>query len=83
MEPSWEELRARILATPEEKPRLCVTLYPNSISKMFEVEKVGKPLILTPLIEGGLHAEAAEAAKVTNVLQSVVSDLLKALTLPV
>ncbi len=72
IEPTWEEMRARILATPEEKPRLCVTLYPNSISKKFKVSEVGTPLMLTPLIEGGLYYEAAEAARVKEVLQSVV-----------
>jgi hypothetical protein len=78
VEPTWEQLRESILSTQEEDMRLCVTMYPNSIAKdNFDIEEVGQPLLLTPYIEDGLLDEAAEAARVDNVLQSVVSASTK------
>ena len=71
VEPTYEELRSKILSTSRESPRLCVTLYPNSIKKDFEgVPEVGQPLTLTPYIEEGEYAKAAEFSSVRTVLQS-------------
>ena len=65
VEPTYDEMRAKILSTSRELPRLCVTLYPNSIKKDFEpYPEVGKPLTLTPYIENGEFEKAAEHAAV-------------------
>jgi hypothetical protein len=74
VEPTYDELRAKILSTSRESPRLCVTLYPNSIKKDFEGSpEVGQPLTLTPYVESGDYATAAEHASVKTVLQSETS----------
>ena len=73
VEPSWEELRKNLLATPEEEMRLCVTMYPNSISRKFDPSEVGQPLMLSPLIKEGKYSEAAKASKVKNIFQHEVS----------
>lgn len=72
VEPTWEELRQRLMGTPEEESSMCVTVYPNAISKTFNVSETKRPLMLTPLISNGSLQEAAEAARVTNILQTVV-----------
>ena len=64
-EPSYEEMRAKILSTSRESPRLCVTLYPNSIKKDFEgLPEVGTPLTLTPYVESGEFEKAAAYSSV-------------------
>ena len=72
IEPSWEELRLRLMATPEEENRLCMTVYPNSISKTFNVNETGPPLMLTSYIKEGYYQEAVDAAKVNAIFQTVV-----------
>ena len=72
IESTWEELRRRLMATPEEENRLCMTVYPNSISKTFNVNETGEPLMLTPYIQGGLYQEAVDAAKVNDIFQTMV-----------
>ena len=73
MDPSWEELRNRILTTPEENPRKCHSVYPmKSLKKNFSVSEVGIPLNLSPLIKEGRYEEAADAAQVKSIFQSVV-----------
>ena len=72
IEPSWEELRRRLMATPEEENRLCMTVYPNSISKTFNVNETGPPLMLTSYIKEGYYQEAVDAARVKNIFQTVV-----------
>ena len=52
-EPTFAEMRKKILATPLEEPRLCFTLYPETIDREFDEDIVGTPLMLTPLIEAG------------------------------
>ena len=52
-QPSFSDLRREILSTPGEEPRLCYTVYPESIDKDFDEEEVGKPLYLTPMIKEG------------------------------
>ena len=52
-QPTFEELRRDILSTPGEDPRLCYTVYPDSIDKKFDKEEVGEPLYLTPYIDEG------------------------------
>jgi hypothetical protein len=84
IEPTWEELRRRLLSTAEEEMSLCVTLYPNSISKTFNQSETGSPLMLTPFILNGSFAEAVEAARVTRIFQTVVSkEMTKDLALDV
>ena len=60
------------MATPEEENRLCMTVYPNSISKTFNVNETGEPLILTPYIQSGFFQEAVDAARVDTIFQTVV-----------
>ena len=72
IESTWEELRRRLMATPEEENRLCMTVYPNSISKTFNVNETGEPLMLTPYIQGGFYQEAVDAAKVNDIFQTMV-----------
>ena len=60
------------MATPEEENRLCMTVYPNSISKTFNVNETGEPLMLTPYIQGGFYQEAVDAAKVNDIFQTMV-----------
>ena len=73
MDPSWEELRNRILTTPEENPRKCHSVYPmKSLKKKFSVSEVGIPLNLSPFIKEGRYEEAADAAQVKSIFQSVV-----------
>ena len=72
IEPSWEELRLRLMATPEEENRLCMTVYPNSISKTFNVNETGPPLMLTSYIKEGYYQEAVDAARVNAIFQTVV-----------
>ena len=69
---TWEELRLRLMATPEEENRLCMTVYPNSISKKFNVNETGEPLMLTPYIQGGFYQDAVDAAKVNDIFQTMV-----------
>ena len=45
--PTFEEMRAKITSTPNEEPRLCITIYPNSIHKDFSERDVGETLYLT------------------------------------
>lgn len=71
-DPTWEDLRQRLMATPEEESSLCVTVYPDSISKAFNVSQTKQPLLLSPFIKNGSLEEAAQAARVTNILQSMV-----------
>ena len=74
IEPTWEELKASIIDTSHEKVRVCTFQLPKNINnKTFAVSEVGVPLILSPLIEEGRYEEAAEAARVNSILQSVVS----------
>ena len=49
---------------------MCVTVFPNSISKGFDEEEVGPTLFLTPYIESGRFEEAADAARVQSVMQT-------------
>ena len=72
VEPTWEELRAKLMATPEEEPRLCVTVYPNSTFKPFNVNETLEPLILTSYLWEQKYHEAAQKAKVSNIFQSEV-----------
>lgn len=75
IEPTWEELRLKLMATPEEEPRLCVTVYPNVTFKPFNVNETLEPLILTPYLWEERYQEAVEAAKVNNIFQSEVRKL--------
>ena len=72
IEPSWEELRRRLMATPEEENRLCMTVYPKTISKRFNVNETGRPLMLTPYIKSGYFQEAVDAARVNTIFQTMV-----------
>ena len=63
------------MATPEEENRLCMTVYPNSISKTFNVNETGEPLMLTPYIQDGFYQEAVDAAKVNDIFQTMVRFL--------
>lgn len=72
-DPSFEEMRHKILSTPLEEPRLCFTLYPETIDQEFDEDAVGKPLMLTPLIQSGQFQLAAKKSRVENVLQSETS----------
>lgn len=77
IEPTWEELKASIIDTSHEKVRVCTFQLPKNINnKTFAVSEVGVPLILSPLIEEGRYEEAAEAARVNSILQSVVSKTI-------
>ena len=58
IEPSWEEMRRTLLATPEEKPKLCTTVYPN-LDKEFNVNETREPLMLTPYLWAEKYQEAA------------------------
>ena len=60
------------MATPEEENRLCMTVYPNSISKNFNVNETGPPLMLTSYIKEGYYQEAVDAARVNAIFQTVV-----------
>ena len=45
---------------------------PNSISKIFNVNETGEPLMLTPYIQDGFYQEAVDAAKVNDIFQTMV-----------
>ena len=72
IEPSWEEMRRRLMATPEEQPKLCTTVYPNSLGKEFSVNETREPLMLTPYLWEERYQEAAYDARVSSILQSEV-----------
>ena len=69
-EPTFEEMRERVIRTPTEEPRLCVTVFPESIARRFDPAEVGEPLLLTPYVEAGRLEEAAAAARVAHVMQT-------------
>ena len=71
--PTFQELREKVIRTPSEEPRMCVTVYPNSINKNFSDHDVGEALFLTPYIERGDLEEGAKLATVDHVMQSVKS----------
>ena len=73
LEPTWEEKRQRLIGTPEEESRDCITLFPHVINRTFNVNETGEPLMLTPYIELEKYQEAVEAARVRNVFQTMVS----------
>ena len=73
IEPGWEELRSRLMSTNHEKRGLCTTKYPDSYEKDFNVSETGEPLLLTPFIINGTLREAVQAARVTNIFQTLVS----------
>ena len=75
IEPTWEEMRSKLMSTPEEDLRLCVTVYPNVQKKSFNVNETREPLILTPFLWEGRYQEAAEATRVDNIFQSEVRKL--------
>ena len=73
IDPTWEELRSKILDTSEEDLDMCMMTYPHKMSgSEFSESEVGIPLQLSPMIKEGLYEEATEASKVTNIFQSVV-----------
>ena len=69
-EPTFEEMRERVIRTPTEEPRLCVTVFPESINRTFDPEEVGEPLFLTPYIKAGRLEAAARASRVEHVMQT-------------
>ena len=71
IEPSWEEMRRTLLATPEEKPKLCTTVYPN-LDKEFNVNETREPLMLTPYLWAEKYQEAAIKARVSSIIQTEV-----------
>ena len=77
IEPTWEELRNKILDTSEENLNMFMMTYPQKMSgSEFSESEVGLPLQLSPMIKEGLYEEATEASKVTNIFQSVVRIIL-------
>ena len=77
-DPTYHELRQKVINTPHEPPRICQTVYPEAISKTFSSDVVGDPLILTDYLEGDdpdpyKIAEGVAKARVDNVLQTEVS----------
>ena len=74
--PTYDELRQKIINTPNEKPSICQSVYPSIYSKTFDSSVVGEPLILTDYLKDdnlNLIAEGARKAKVDDVLQSEIS----------
>ena len=47
----------------------------HSISKKFNVNETGEPLMLTPYIQDGFYQEAVDAAKVNDIFQTMVRFL--------
>ena len=63
------------MSTPQEELNLCYTVYPNVQNRTFNISETGKPLLLTPMIKNGQYQEAAKAARVTSIFQTVVRFL--------
>ena len=38
--PTFAEMRKKVMSTPDEEPHLCVTVYPNAITKTFDRNEV-------------------------------------------
>ena len=73
LELSYEDLRLKVINTPDEELALCVTVYPKVVSKDFEESEVGKHLVLTDFIDSDEIEQGVELSRVDNVLQSETS----------